>query len=216
QLVNPGNPVGYGTGATPGNMRGANYCCGSPARVALQIGSIEMGKRFYNLPSRTITYGSDSTNMDVQGGIESYENTMGNALSGSDYMLSEIGTLEGLMTTSYEKTIIDEEITSRLIYMRNGIDVSDEAASMETILKIGSRGEFITSRDTLKNMKADWYPQYTDWNATPESRKPDDLQYVLRRANAEWKKRLEEAPESMLDEAIDKALDEYIEKHSKQ
>lgn len=216
QLVNPGNPVGYGTGATPGNMRGANYCCGSPARVALQIGSIEMGKRFYNLPSRTITYGSDSTNMDVQGGIESYENTMGNALSGSDYMLSEIGTLEGLMTTSYEKTIIDEEITSRLIYMRNGIDVSDEAASMETILKIGSRGEFITSRDTLKNMKADWYPQYTDWNATPESRKLDDLQYVLRRANAEWKKRLEEAPESMLDEAIDKALDEYIEKHSKQ
>jgi len=215
QLVNPGNPVGYGTGATPGNMRGANYCCGSPARVALQVGSLELGKRFYNLPSRTITYGSDSTGMDVQGGIESYENTLGNTLAGADYMLSEIGTLEGLMTTSYEKTIIDEEITSRLMFMHNGIDVSDEAASLEVIFKVGSRGEFITSRDTLKNMKSDWYPQYTDWNAAPAIRKPDDLEYVLRRANAEWKKRLREAPESMLDSAADQALDEYIKKHSK-
>lgn len=214
QLVNPGNPVAYGTGATPGNMRGANYCCGSPARVALQVGSLEMGKRFYNLPSRTITYGSDSTNMDVQGGIESYENTLGNILAGADYQLSEIGTLEGLMTTSYEKTIIDEEITSRLLHIRNGIDVSEEAASLETIMKVGSRGEFITNRDTLKNMKADWYPKYTDWNSTPDSRPADDLAFVLRRANAEWKKRLQEAPASLLDEAADKALDDYIKKHS--
>ena len=216
QLVNPGNPVGYGTGATPGNMRGANYCCGSPARVALEVGSLEMGKRFYNLPSRTITYGSDSTSMDVQGGIESYENTMGNILAGGDYQLSEIGTLEGLMTTSYEKTIIDEEITSRLLHIRDGIDVSEEAASLEVIFKVGSRGEFITNRDTLKNMKSDWYPKYADWNASPEVRHPDDLAFVLRRANAEWKKRVAEAPESMLDQAVDKALDDYIKKHSKQ
>ncbi|UQZ88878.1 hypothetical protein C4J81_06580 [Deltaproteobacteria bacterium Smac51] len=212
QLVTPGNPVGYGTGATPGNMRGANYCCGSPTRVALQVGSMEMGKRFYNLPSRTITYGSDSTGLDVQGGIESYENTLGNSLAGADYMLSEIGTLEGLMTTSYEKTIIDEEITSRLMHMRDGIDVSEEAASLDIILKVGSRGEFITSRDTLKNMKNDWYPKYTDWNATPESRPPDDLNYVLRRANEEWKKRLNEAPECLLDDAVDQALGEYIKR----
>lgn len=214
QLVNPGNPVGYGTGASPGNMRGANYCCGSPARAALQIGSVEMGRRLYNLPTRTVTYGSDSTSMDVQGGIESYENTMANTLAGADYMLSEIGTLEGEMTTSYEKTIIDEEITSRLIFMRSGIDISDEAASLNHILQVGSKGQFITSRDTLRNMKADWYPKYTDWNSSAESRPPDDYEYVLRRANAEWKKRLEEAPACMLDEAVDLALDEYIQKHS--
>lgn len=214
QLVNPGNPVGYGTGATPGNMRGANYGCGSPGRVALQVGSLEMGKRFYNLPSRTITYGSDSTGLDVQAGIESYENTLGNVLAGADYMLSEIGTLEGLMTTSYEKTILDEEITSRLLHIRDGLDVSDEAASMEIIAKVGSRGEFITSRDTLKHMKEDWYPKYTDWNGTPESRPPADLEYVLRRADTEWRRRLAEAPESLLDQATELALDEYVQKHS--
>ncbi|CVK20840.1 trimethylamine methyltransferase family protein [Sporomusa sphaeroides] len=215
QLVNPGNPVGYGTGATPGNMRGAKYCCGSPDRVALQVGSIELGKRFYKLPSRTITYGSDSVNMDVQGGIESYENVMGNTLSGADYMLSEIGTLEGLMTTSYEKTIIDEEITSRLLHMRNGIDISDEAASLDVIMKVGSRGEFITSKDTMAHFREGWYPKYTDWNSTPASRSIEDYEYVLRRANAEWKRRLAEAPDTMLDKAVEQELEAYIKNHSK-
>lgn len=215
QLVNPGNPVGYGTGATPGNMRGAKYGCGSPERIMLQLGSMEMGKQFYKLPSRTITYGSDSVNMDVQGGIESYENLIGNTLSGADYMLSEIGTLEGLMTTSYEKTIIDEEITSRLIKVREGIDISDDAASMEVIMEVGSRGEYITSEDTLDHMYDGWYPKYTDWNSTPNNRKIDDYEYVLRRANAEWKRRLEEAPETMLEQGIDEELDHYIAAHSK-
>ena len=214
QLVNPGNPVGYGTGATPGNLRRALYCCGSPERVMLQIGSIEMGKRFYNLPSRTVAYGSDSINMDVQGGIESYENTMGNILCGADYMLSEIGTLEGLITTSYEKTIIDEEITSRLIHMREGIDISDDAASMDVIMEVGSHGTFIASEDTYEHMYGGWYPKYTEWISALDSRGVEDYEYVLRRANKEWKRRLAEAPDTMLDEAVEQELGDYIARHT--
>lgn len=215
QLVNPGNPVGYGVGACPGNMRGAKYCCGSPGRVMLQIGSMEMGKRFYNLPSRTIPYSTDSLNCDIQAGIESYEGTMANILSNADYQLSEIGTLDGLMTTSYEKTILDEEITSRLLYIRNGIDVSESAASVDLIKEVGSGGTFITTMDTLENMYDAWYPSYSDWNSTLGKRPMDDYTYILRRLNAEWKRRLEEAPETLLDEAAEKQLDEYIARHSK-
>ncbi|MFV0438458.1 MAG: trimethylamine methyltransferase family protein [Desulfopila sp.] len=214
QLVNPGNPVGYGSGATPGNMRNAGYCCGSPDRAMLQIGSIELGKRLYKLPTRTLTFGSDSVNMDVQGGIEAYENTMANTLSGADYMLSEIGTVEGLMTTSYEKTIIDEEVTSRLIRMRAGIDISDDAASIEIITEVGSGGEFISSEDTFQHFHDGWYPRYTDWNSTTQTRSSEDYVYVLRRANAEWKRRLADAPETMLDTSVEKELDEYIERVS--
>lgn len=213
QLVNPGNPVGYGSAATSGNMRGAKYCCGSPERVLLQIGSTEIGKRFYNLPTRTWNYCTDSVNLDVQAGIESYEHAMGNALSGADYMLSEIGTVEAELTTSYEKTILDEEITSRLIFLREGVDVSDDAASMDVIMEVGSGGEFLTSDDTMDYMYDGWYPKITDWNSDERSRKADDYEYVLRRANAEWKRRLEEAPETMLDEVIGKELDAYVERH---
>ena len=213
QLINPGNPVGYGTAATPGNLKVAGSAFGTPGVAALQLGFIQMGKEFYHLPTRTLAYSTDSVNVDIQCGIECYESTFSNILGGADYMLSEIGTLNGLMTTSYEKTILDEEITSRLIYMRNGIDVSDEAASIEEILDVGSGGTYITSDDTLDYMMDDWYPKYTDWNTKLEKRPVGDQEFVLRRLNEEWKRRLEEAPETMLDKTVAKELDHYVNSH---
>lgn len=214
QLVNPGNAVGYGVAACPGNMRGARYCCGSPGRVMLQIGSIEMGKRFYKLPTRTEPYTTESHLNDYQSGMESYEGTMCNILSGADYQLGEIGTLDALMTTSYEKTILDEEITSRLLYIKNGIDVSEEAVALETIKEVGSGGNFLLEDDTIELMHDAWYPKYTDWNRDAEAI-GKDYEYVLKRANAEWKRRLEEAPETMLDTETEKALNAYVEAHWK-
>ena len=210
QLVNPGNPVVYGSAATPGNLKTAGYNCGSPTRMILQVGTIEMAKRFYNIPARVLTYGTDSTGVDVQAGIESYENFVGGALAGMDYMLSEIGTLNGLLTTSYEKTIIDEEITSRVLHLRNGIDVSDDATGLETILEVGSGGEFLTSDDTIEHMHDEWYPKYTDWDAKDRIRPEKDYEYALRNANAEWKKRLEEAPASLIPTEVGKELDAYV------
>ena len=179
----------------------------------LQIGSIEMGKRFYHLPTRTEPYTTESSMNDFQSGMESYEGTMSNILSGADYQLGEIGTLDALMTTSYEKTILDEEITSRLLYVKNGIDVSEEAAALETILGVGSGGTFLLEDDTIDQMYDAWYPSYTDWNR--ENIPDEQRDYVLKRANAEWKRRLEEAPESMLDQGVEEALNDYIKHHSK-
>ena len=214
QLVNPGNAVGYGVAACPGNMRGAKYCCGSPGRVMLQIGSIEMAKQFYHMPARTLPYSTESSALDIQCGIESYEGTMSNILSGADYQLSEIGTLDALMTVSYEKTILDEELTGRLLYIRNGIDVSEEAASVESIHNVGSCGTFLMEDDTLDYMHDAWYCKYTDWNRENSECGEDDYEYVIRRANAEWKRRLEEAPVSLLDPAVEKELDAYIARHT--
>ena len=58
-----------------------------------------------------------------------------------------------------------------------------------------------------------WYPKYTDWNRDIEAIGDSDYTYILRKANAEWKRRLEEAPESMLDKEVEKELDAYVEVH---
>ena len=209
QLVNPGNPIIYGTGGMPGNMRGAKYNCGSPTRMLIQTGTVEIGKH-YNLPTRTLTYGTESKALDIQCGIETYEGTLAGILSGADYMLSEIGTTGGLMTVSYEKTIIDEEITSRILHLRDGIDVSEDAASLDVIYEVGSGGEYLTTDDTLDNFGDDYYAKITDWNI-PDGEQ--DFDYVLKRANKEWKSRLENAPESTLDSTTEKDLLEYIQKN---
>lgn len=213
QLVHPGTPVLFGTGAVPANMRRATYCCGAPGRVTLALAMLEMGKRFYHLPSRSEGYATDSTSVDAQCLMESYEQLMANILGGGDYMLGEIGTIEGLMTTSLEKTILDEELTSRLLYIRDGFDVSDEAALVEEICEEGSGGTFLMSPSTLEEYQNIWYPRYTDWDAPMAERGYTDFDYVVKRANAEWKRRLEEAPETLLDSETERDLDRYIELH---
>lgn len=215
QLVNPGNAMGYGVAACPGNMRGAKYCCGSPGRVALQIGSIEMGKKFYNLPTRTEPYTTESSLNDFQSGMESYEGSMANILAGADYQLGEIGTLDALMTVSFEKTILDEEITSRLFYVKKGIDVSEEASAVQSIMDVGSGGTFLLEDDTIEQMHDAWYPKYTDWNRDIDKIGDEGYRYVIQKANEEWKRRLNEAPETMLDEGTEEALDDYIKAHTK-
>ena len=40
-----------------------------------------------------------------------------------------------------------------------------------------------------------------------------DQEFVLRRLNEEWKRRLEEAPETMLDKTVAKELDHYVNSH---
>lgn len=138
---------------------------------------------------------------------------MCNILAGADYHLGEIGTLDALMTVSYEKTILDEEITSRLLYIKNGIDVSQDAASLDVIQEVGSGGTFLIEEDTLEYMHDVWYPRYTDWNRTPEKCPEGDYEYVVRRLNEQWKQRLEQAPESMLDPEVSRELDAYVDRH---
>ena len=43
----------------------------------------------------------------------------------------------------------------------------------------------------------------------------EDYTYVLRRANEEWKRRLEEAPETLLDKSTAEEIDAYVAKHSR-
>lgn len=211
QLINPGNSISYGSGATMGYLKKAKYSCSSPTRLFLQLGSLDMAKKFYQIPARVLTFGSDSTSLDVQAGIESYENEVGAILGGMDWTLSEIGTLEGLLTISYEKTIVDEEIAERLLYLREGMNVSDDALSVDTIKEVGTN-TYLKEQDTRGYYKNEWYPTVTDWDSNGNLRDCNDYEYVVRRANRIWKERLEAAPETLLDPELDKELKAYMEK----
>jgi len=64
-------------------------------------------------------------------------------------------------------------------------------------------------------MYSAWYPDYTDWDSNYKKRPMEDYTYVLRRANEEWKRRLEEAPETLLDKSTAEEIDAYVAKHSR-
>ena len=113
--------------------------------------------------------------------------TWGNLLSGAHVVFHAHGWMEGGLTTSYEKTIMDAEIIQMMGALTPRIDMTDLEEAMDAIGKVGPGGHFLNSDHTMprymtafhRPMISDWRP-YEHWSADGS---PDTAQ----RANTKWK-----------------------------
>ena len=68
------------------------------------------------------------------------------------------------MTISFEKTIIDDEVISRVRYILNSLRTEEEAFSMDIIKEVGHGGSYLMHMSTMKNVRAGYQPAISDWN----------------------------------------------------
>jgi trimethylamine--corrinoid protein Co-methyltransferase len=209
QLVSPGAPVVAGPCSSTCNMKYANYISGTPDMMLIDVAGLQMFHEFYHIPTRIMTGMTDSKAVDIQAGYETMENMVMGILSGAHIIHECLGVLDAIMTLSLEKFIIDEEMLSRVFKIAEGIDVSDEAMSMDIIKEIGTSGSYITHQNTFDHFTELWRPTVSDWDPYAEwegKGSPD----ILVKANKMWKERLANAPEMLIDKELDKALKAYI------
>ena len=211
QLVNPGCPVIYGACSSPGNMRKCSFVAGSPQMMLINIPNVQMGTKFYKLPVRNMCGPSDSKQVDIQAGIETTQNLMGGVLSGVDWLGSTVGILQSVLTTSFEKVIIDQETISRVMCIRDGIDTSDEALSVDLINEVGHTGTYLQHPSTFKHFKNNWLPSISNWDSYEEWKEKGSEDIVVN-ANKKFKEILANAPEMLIDSELDKDLKAYMKK----
>jgi len=120
-----------------------------------------------------------------------------------------LGVLDAIMTTSYEKLVIDLEIAGRVIRLREGMETSDKEQAVKVIQEMGHQGNYITHPDTLTQFRGRWLPTLSDWE-TYENWVQAGSEDVTVRANRKYKEILQNAPETLIDPEVDKALSEYI------
>ena len=209
QIINPGNPFVMCPCSSTAYMKRGNYVTGAPEMMLIDIAGLQMCHEYYHLPSRLMTGMCDSKAVDVQAGYETMQNLVLGILARPNILHECHGVLESIMTVSYEKFIIDEELISRVLRVAEGIDTSDQAMSLDLIKEIGSEGSYFTHDETFKRYKELWEPTVSDWHSYTEWKEADED--ILTRANRMWKKRLADAPEMMIDESLDKDLKAYIQ-----
>jgi trimethylamine--corrinoid protein Co-methyltransferase len=209
QLVNPGNPVVYSIGSTVANMQNGNFITGSPEMMLIHLAAMQMGLEYYHLPTRSMCGMTDSKIIDCQAGYETMQNLMAGILGGAHMIFECLGVLDAIMTTSYEKLMIDLEIISRLMRIQKGLDATDKEKALESIQKIGHESGYISHTDTLTNFRKRWQPTLSEWG-TYEDWQASGSQDVVARANRLYKKILAKAPQSLIDPEVDKALQAYI------
>jgi len=203
QLINPGSPVVYAVSSSPGYLKSGRFVGGSPEMMLINIPGLQMGKEFYKLPVRTMCGITDSHDIDCQAGYETMQNIMGGILGGADIILETLGVLDSVMTTCYEKMILDEEIISRVLRIREGVDTSDLESSIDAIQEIAHNGSYLDHQTTLDNFRKSWIPTISNWDGRSEN--------LVQKANSMYKEILKNAPESLIDSELDKELLNYME-----
>jgi trimethylamine--corrinoid protein Co-methyltransferase len=157
QLINPGNPVVYGT--IPGLMdpRSSIRSSGAPESGLLRVGAITMA-HFYGLPSY-VSVGGDSKAVDVQSGLEKLASLLLTSLSGSDLVVG-LGSIDSATMASAVQLVIDHELLGFCSRVRRGIEMDESSLAVDLIGEVSNTdANFLGSEHTRKNLRREiWIP----------------------------------------------------------
>jgi trimethylamine--corrinoid protein Co-methyltransferase len=214
QLVRPGTPMVYGGFTSNVDMRTGSPAFGTPEYVQGQIATGQLARRV-RLPHRTSNV-TGSAVVDAQAAYESEMSIWGAVLGGASLLYQGAGWLEGGLTASFEKLILDAELLQQMALVLQPPVIDDDALGLEAIAEVGPGGHFFGSAHTLARYETAFYqPFLSDWR-NYETWAEDGAKTATQRANAIWKRLLAESVPPPLDESRAEALDEFIERRKRE
>lgn len=213
QLLRPGHPVVYCPSAATANMRTCGFSTGAPENMLINIANIQMGLDYYHFPVRAMPGFTDAKIPDFQAGVETMQNLMLGMLSGAHLLNESVGILDSILTVSYEKTILDGEIISRIKKINQGIAGVDLDLCVESIQRVGHSGSYLTDPMTVKNFRSRWTPSVSFWGSQEEWEKKGGVD-AAQRANQMARQILADAPDSLIDPLLDQELMRYMKHES--
>ena len=210
QLIRPGVPVVVSASLTYGYMRSASWECAHPDTILMLAASTQMQREFYHLPSRAQTGVTSSKCIDYQAGMETMQSFLYTALAGCDVTSQTAGSLSNLMTSSLEKTVLDDELIERVRLLVGGMTFNEEHMGIDMILEEDFCGNFLAYEETLDYCREAWEPSVSDWRSSDdwEAHGKRDAE---QRAHDIVEELLKEAPESVLDEEQERAMLDFLD-----
>jgi trimethylamine--corrinoid protein Co-methyltransferase len=136
----------------------------------------------------------------------------GSVMAGASLLYQGAGWLEGGLTASYEKLILDAELLQQMAEVLAPVQVDADSLAVEAIAAVGPGGHFFGSAHTLERFETAFYqPMLSDWR-TYEAWSEDGGRSATERANRIWKQLLAESEPPPLDPSIGDALDAFVER----
>ena len=165
--------------------------------------------RRYGLPWRSSNVTASNV-VDAQAAYESEMAVWGAVMGGVNLLYQGAGWLEGGLTASYEKLIVDAEILQMMSEVLQPVAVDEASLGFDAIAEVGPGGHFFGSAHTLERYETAFYrPLLSDWRNF-ETWHEDGARTATERANGIWKKLLAEFEPPPLDPAIAAELDAFV------
>ena len=210
QTVRPGAPVIYGGFTSNVDMKSGAPAFGTPEYAKATIASGQLIRR-YNLPFRSSNVNASNA-ADAQAAYESEMSLWSLVLGGANFVKHAAGWLEGGLSASFEKVIMDVEMIQMMIEMMKPIDTSAESLGLDAMREAGHGGHFFGTQHTQERYQTAFYePILSDWRnfeSWAEAGSPD----ALKRANTIYKSILAEYEQPVHDTARLEELNEFVDK----
>jgi len=210
QLVRPGAPVVYGAFTSNVDMKSGSPAFGTPeySKAAQASGQLA---RFYGLPLRSSNVTSSNA-VDEQSTYESAMSLWAAVTGHANIIVHAAGWLEGGLTASFEKLIVDAEMLQMMAEYLQPIEVNDETIALDAIAEAGPGGHFFGVKHTMSRYKTAFYQPLLSDQRNFESWEEAGSIDTRTRANHIWKQLLKDYQQPPLDPAIDAELSAYVSK----
>ena len=211
QLERPGAPVVYGNFLSSMSLRSGSPTFGTPEPA---IGSMVIGQlaRRLNLPLRCSGNFTTSKLPDAQAMNEGTMSMLAAVHCGANFILHSAGFLDGLLSMSYEKFMMDADLCGALHSYLDGVTVDDNSLAFDAFAEVGPGNHFFGCAHTMGNYQSAFWDSEIADNDPFEKWELGGSVDAMTRANRLWKTRLAEYEAPHLDEGVDEALRDFVDR----
>ncbi len=214
QAAVSGAPTFYGHFTSNVDMRSGSPAFGTPEYAQSVIMSGQLARR-YKLPFRSSNT-TASACVDLQATYESDMSINACIQAHVNNVMHAGGWLEGGLTCSFEKLILDAELLQMQSAFLDPVAIDEDSLGLDAIEEIGPGGHFFGAAHTLERYQNAFYqPILSDWRNF-ETWRDDGSHTALERANRIWKKILQDYEKPAIEPAVEEELQAYMSMRKEQ
>ncbi len=208
QLVNPGAPVVYGGFTSNVDMKSGAPAFGTPEYTRAAFAGGQLARR-YALPYRSSN--ANAANLvDAQAAYESEMSLWGAVMGHASIVMHGAGWMEGGLTASFEKFVLDVELLQMMAETLRPIEVNEATLGFEAIREVAPGGHFFGAAHTLERYETAFYaPLISDWR-NYETWEESGAETATERAHKIYKRVLAEFEPPPLDPAVKEELEAFV------
>ena len=208
QTVRPGAPVVYGGFTSNVDMKSGAPAFGTPEYVRACWGTGQLA-RLVGLPWRS-SASCVSNAPDAQAIWETQMSLWGALTGGANIVIHAAGWLEGGLSASYEKFILDIEQLRHMAELMQPVRWDDGELALEALREVGSGGHFFGARHTMERYRTAFYTPYvSDWSNFGQWREAGG-RTATERAHELWQQALARFEPPVVDPGTVESIDAFI------
>jgi trimethylamine--corrinoid protein Co-methyltransferase len=204
----------YGAFASNVDMQSGAPALGTPEYTKMAFASGQLARKL-GLPFRSSNT-TTSNCVDAQSAYESQMSLWGAVMGHANLVNHAAGWLEGGLTASFEKLIVDAEMLQMMLETLKPIIVNDDELALDAIAEVPPGGHHFGTAHTLERYETAFYAPILSNRQNFEAWQEAGSVDAASRANTIWKSLLSNYEKPDIDPSIEEALQDYADRRKEE